>query len=266
MMGLRVLHVCGLLGYRTLHGPAQTGQTEKVLELIRKGADPTKKDEDGFTPLHLAAAAGHTETVLALIIDVGVDPDISADIPKLALAFQNVVLKTKSHKGTITPLHLAAATGQSDTARALISKGADLDARTAYGDTPLHKAATEGQTDMAIILIGDGAEVNSRNLLGDATPLHAAAEKGHAITAMELIKQGADPNARKNTSAVDAGWTPLHCAAARGHTQTVLALLSLGAAANVRDRLAYTPYEHAVMGKHMQTAKVIELWIKSPSR
>ena len=42
---------------------AHDGQTEKVLDLIKAGADVNAKDNYGNTALILAAAKGHTEIV-----------------------------------------------------------------------------------------------------------------------------------------------------------------------------------------------------------
>ena len=41
----------------------QSGSTEKIKELLERGADSNAKDDDGWTPLHHAAYRGHTHIV-----------------------------------------------------------------------------------------------------------------------------------------------------------------------------------------------------------
>ncbi|NQS99984.1 MAG: ankyrin repeat domain-containing protein [Candidatus Omnitrophica bacterium] len=51
---------------------ARVGDTVKVKQLLKQGADVNAKDKDGWTALIEAAAKGHTDTVKALI-DAGAD-------------------------------------------------------------------------------------------------------------------------------------------------------------------------------------------------
>jgi ankyrin repeat protein len=50
-----------------LLGAASGGNTERVTELVRLGADVTVRDEQGNTPLNLAVRNGHIETAKELI-------------------------------------------------------------------------------------------------------------------------------------------------------------------------------------------------------
>ena len=77
-----------------------------------------------------------------------------------------------------TPLHLVAREGNYDLAKLLISKGANIHARTYIipmkgqpFSTPLHIAAQENRKDIAKLLKAHGAVVNARNLY-DYTPFH----------------------------------------------------------------------------------------------
>jgi ankyrin repeat protein len=74
-----------------------------VLELVEKGADPHSRDDDGETPLFLAASAGHTQTVRALVLECG-DKSSSS---------------TASNNGT-TPLYVAASNGHTEMVRTLV--------------------------------------------------------------------------------------------------------------------------------------------------
>jgi len=53
----------------------RSGNTEKVRELLERGADPNAKDDDGWTPLHYATYRGHTH-IVELLIEMGADPNI----------------------------------------------------------------------------------------------------------------------------------------------------------------------------------------------
>ena len=46
-----------------LHLAARYGHKEIVEYLVEKGADVNAKDKEGWTPLHFAAQEGHTEIV-----------------------------------------------------------------------------------------------------------------------------------------------------------------------------------------------------------
>ena len=61
-------------------------------------------------------------------------------------------------------LHRAAKENRVDIARALIDRGAEVDARTRNGDTPLHAATLKGSLDVARLLIEHGANTDGIDL------------------------------------------------------------------------------------------------------
>jgi ankyrin repeat protein len=115
-----------------------------------------------------------------------------------------------------TALHLAAAAYDRKTAKALVSKGAQSNARNRRGAEPLHYAAVglpgsaawNSNAQAAIIeyLIEAGANPNSADNDG-VTPLHRAVRTRCASAVRALLAGGADAR-RKNKS----GSTPLHLA------------------------------------------------------
>ena len=94
-------------------------------------------------------------------------------------------------KGGWMVLHYAAAYGQMDVARRLISDKANVNARTDTGITPLHYAAAYGRRDIAELLIGDGADRNATDGNGD-TPLHMASSGKHEDLVELLLAKKAD--------------------------------------------------------------------------
>jgi hypothetical protein len=89
-----------------------------------------------------------------------------------------------------TPLHAAAENGHAEMIQLLLSKGADVNARTASGYTPLHLAAKNGHGLCARILLDAGANVNAQSDNGE-TPLYLAAGNGHGEMVQLLVARGA---------------------------------------------------------------------------
>ena len=73
----------------------------------------------------------------------------------------------------ITLLNLAALTGQTETARALLENRADANGTNDDGFTPLHSAALTGRSQLAALLLDRQADVNATNDKGE-TPLDLA--------------------------------------------------------------------------------------------
>lgn len=102
-----------------------------------------------------------------------------------------------------TPLHKAVMSDDLQIAAFLISKGADVKAKSKLGWTPLHQAKSR---KMAKLLVEKGADIEAKDRDG-YTPLHTAATLGNLETAKYLVEKGANVNARGNQ-----GETPLQLA------------------------------------------------------
>ena len=61
-------------------------------------------------------------------------------------------------------LFRAAKENRSDIARALLDRGAEVDARDEDGRTPLHRAASNNSLDVARMLIDRGANTDGKDL------------------------------------------------------------------------------------------------------
>ncbi len=93
-------------------------------------------------------------------------------IKRLLLKYPGLA-NARNYKGW-TPLHLAAYSGHKDAAQLLISKKAELNARSKYNNlVPLHLASLRGHRDLVELLVANGAEVNIKDNKG-RTPLHLA--------------------------------------------------------------------------------------------
>jgi uncharacterized protein len=114
-------------------------------------------------------------------------------------------------------------------ARALLDRGAAVDAKDREGATALARAAQAGKAGVATLLIDHGAKVNARAVDG-STPLFYAAEADRAAMTRLLLDRGADPNIPGR-----AGLRPLAAAAFNGSEESVALLLKRGADANALD-------------------------------
>lgn len=111
--------------------------------------------------------------------------------------------------------------------------------------SPLHLAAAEGDTAAVILLLGLGAQVDRHvvsKVLPGHTPLHVACRYGNASVAAELLRAGASPDTR------DAhGMAPLHYAASGGYNDLLNMLLEAGASPSPTSAGGATPLHFAEM-------------------
>ena len=194
---------------KLLHQVCEHGSVESADMLLTEfNLDPSSVlDEQGNTPLHIAALYGHKEMVLLLINKY------------------NCSINCKNTKGQ-APLHLICNQRFSDPIENLIKLfilecGADVTIRDNNGDQPIHVLAQAGCTNVMNALIADyGCDPYSRGFKNQ-TLLHQALAKGHTSTAKALIEVF---NLSVH-STDDDGNTPLHFSALSGHTESVKLLL-----------------------------------------
>jgi ankyrin repeat protein len=124
-----------------------------------------------------------------------------------------------------TPLHLAAFFGQAEVARALLDRGADVNALSTnqMKNTPLHAAAAGGKTELVEVLLEHGADTNARQE-GGFVALHSAAQAGNRELAAALLAHGADVNARASNNQ-----SPLDLALTHGRAELAALLEEMGA-------------------------------------
>jgi ankyrin repeat protein len=89
-----------------------------------------------------------------------------------------------------TALHAAAHSNCLPAAKALLSRGADINVRDVWDETPLHFASRAGHVELCNLLLESGAELNTINAQ-DWTPLLVAAEAGKEEVCNVLLDHGA---------------------------------------------------------------------------
>lgn len=170
-------------GVTPLMTAANIGRADIAGLLIARGADVNASEpRRGQTALMWAIAAGHPD-VARLLIEHGAD--VSARSHQYQEEnFSPMVLEgyggadvQATPKGGLTPLLFAARVGDLETARLLVSKGADVNESTPEEGNSLVVAASAGHEDLALFLLEQGADPNAVDG-GGITPLHYAMRDG----------------------------------------------------------------------------------------
>jgi ankyrin repeat protein len=145
----------------------ERGQIDTVAFLLNRGADPNHPDSRGKTPL--AWVIGYSEAddgtrirMLKMLLDAGADPK---------------AVEPDDYR--FTALHEAALLGQTEIARILLNRGADVRATDKDGNTPLHWVGPH--VDTAKFLLDAGADPLSQSKKG-STPIDWARANGDANT------------------------------------------------------------------------------------
>ncbi|XP_050444857.1 transient receptor potential channel pyrexia-like [Cataglyphis hispanica] len=127
-----------------LHLAAEEGSAECTRLLLNAGASWEARNSRGQTAMHLAALAQSVET-MDVLISVGATVD------------------AEDNEGR-TPLHAAVAKALrgSELIKTLIQAGASVNKADKFGYTPLHIAALNESSSTVVILLSKGADVTAR--------------------------------------------------------------------------------------------------------
>jgi ankyrin repeat protein len=191
-----------------------------------------------------------------------------------ALVEKNPVLTKTADGSGFTPLHIAATAGFVDIVTSLLDRGADIEARTAEGQTPLFQTVPLVAQKAFVYLLKKGANFNARDnagrtilqfalfgrrpamvdlILGRGFPVDvqgAAAEEMLDETASTGIKSLITALVSKGVSlhvGPRNGTTLLHSAARGGLAGFTELLLKRGARVDERDRHELTPLHLAAL-------------------
>lgn len=150
----------GSSGRTPLMAAVMGDQTPMVRWLVRQGADPRAKDQDGFIPLMLAVKDGRAGAVseLAALHDGNLDSAILL----AALSGQTEVIDTLTNYGASvyarmedgrTPLMIAAENGHAESVKLLLDIGASRFSTDNEGRSAADLAIAEGHPEIAELIL-----------------------------------------------------------------------------------------------------------------
>jgi len=189
---------------------ATRGDKGAVLAMLEAGQVDINEeaDEDGSTPLLVAAQAGHA-SIVKILCEHGADVDKTADdnaSPLIVAAMKGHLevvetlcrvgaAKDKQRADGATPLFLAAQRGCGEVVQFLCAEGANKDKGRKHGDTPLLIAVENSQVEVVRVLLEARADTQLATTTG-VTPL-SAANSTSAFPEIEqmLIEAGATTEA-----------------------------------------------------------------------
>ncbi|MGY1669547.1 ankyrin repeat domain-containing protein [Geodermatophilus sp. SYSU D00710] len=197
----------GESGWTPLHLAVAAGREDVVRELAAAGADLGARTESGRTPLHVAVE--HASGLVPVLDELGAPVDAPAaayldDVGRLAGELDGGAPLTDPGTG-LDLLTVAAAGGAAGTLRLLLERGADPDGGA------LAAAAAVRRPDLVRVLLDAGARVDRRDPDTGRTPLHEAVAAGPGGDAPEVVRlllaAGADVDATTSdgASALDIG-------------------------------------------------------------
>jgi len=190
--------------------------------MIESGqASATNRNDDGITPLHLAAITGRVK-VCAYLIEKGAEVNaLGGSLPA-------------------TPLQWAARKGRAEVMDLLIRHGADPRLVDTQDFSCLHSVThSSDYWALLYILCQPNIAVDERDNMG-LTSLHWAARQGNEVSMQVLLKFGANPNAVDRN-----GLTALHWAASGGNRSCISRVLEAGADIRARNNDQHTAQEMA---------------------
>lgn len=165
-------------GRTLLYLSSLNGYLGFVETLLSKGADPLHQVswKDDQTALHASASQGHVE-IMKLLLKTGMDVDIET-------------------RHGVTPLILAARNARPDAVVCLVAQRADVSHKDSNKKTVLHDmidSQRQGDfTETLKVLLDAGADVNAKSALGE-TPLMQMCQLNNLEGVQILLERGANP-------------------------------------------------------------------------
>ena len=233
---------------------------EKAEALIRQGADPLHRNEQGVNALLFAAHLNYQG--LFRFLAQGIPPEQleeeflwsvnngTLNILDFFAANGVANINCQNENGE-TALHLACFNNDTTVVKLLLYYGANPNIQNQEGYTPFLTALLRGNYLVARQLAGLVGQVDIRDNQ-KLTELMIAARNDYLDIVQILLDKGADINARNNQ-----GWTPLHFATHNGNNAVVNLLLSHGADINARDNIQQTPLHLAARQDSLSVLRLL---------
>lgn len=191
-------------GATPLHTAVDAGAAAAVAILLQSGADVSSTNADGYPPLSLALRRDDL-SIARLLLAGGADPLVPLGTDRRPAPFEAVATGNQellsllldfgldadlTDSDAVALLAHAVQAQDQDLARVLLEHGASADPRTASGIHVLTQAAAAGDVELAELLLEHGADLNAADN-AEKTALAWAVEGGYADVVRLLLQQGA---------------------------------------------------------------------------
>jgi len=228
---------------------AKNGHAAAITALKAAGANIDMSNKHHQTPVCIAIANGHSAAVIALKV-AGANMDIPADYQHSVdhrFDAQDYYYYDYANRG-ITPVYLAAVSGQVTVINTLIAEGANVSTPIEDGTTPLYAAAKHGHVGAINALIAAGANVNTP-IDAPIFLVHKSYEGYENDHSRQMAEQHHNAEAEAEKARKD-GRTPIYVAAEYGHVGAINALIAAGANVNTPNKHGATPVSVAAEHGH----------------
>jgi len=195
-------------GHTALHHAVVNQRLSLIQTLCTKGANVNCQDNEGWTPLMVAAGTGQLKVVKYLLLQAKADVHVKTKSGESAVLFAcqsghlNVVkfLAEQSKLDVLsvtddarqTPLHFCAGAGRLDVVRYLVEhQGVSVDVADSTGCTPLMHACVKAHLDVAKWLSNEAGANKSYQFVEGTTALMLASEMGHLEVVEWLLVESA---------------------------------------------------------------------------
>jgi hypothetical protein len=183
---------CSAKGF---HQAVETGNRQVVALFLSARVNTEIANDQGWTPLMIAAIKGHT-------------------LISSQLLQHQANVRARDLLGN-TALHWAVEVGQAETVKLLLDNHAEIDTLNNDGLSALLQATIRRDLGIVLTLLDKGVNINQVSTNG-GTALHTAAGNGYTEIVRALLHDSADPRIKNHD-----GDTPLMLAEKFGHAAVV---------------------------------------------
>ena len=166
---------------------------DAAITMLRNGADMKAKSHNGINVAMAAAMRGSMGLLMYIQQEAGPDWDWKTTCSYSVTLTTRLYRGRPTQYHGCNALHLAAFYGQPDVIRFYLDNEylGVSDATTNYNMTPLHFAALGGSAGCIRYLVSKGADIEAKSS-DSSTPLHQAAKAGHTTAVSALLDLGCE--------------------------------------------------------------------------